>query len=299
MNPRSPPQKKGLHQHNGSVMGVNGTIGALLIGSYLLGSLPIGLWIAKKVKGVDIRTLGSGNIGSTNVGRVCGPVAGTVVFTLDIFKGLLPPLLGARLHPDGVALASGWLVLAALLAIIGHNYSVWLGFQGGKGIATSAGALFGIAPPVGLSVLGVFLFELATIGYVSLGSILAALSLPFFMAYYYTGDRYRLAFALAASLMAVYKHRANVQRLRAGTEPKVHWPGGGKNDNPVESSSTAPLAPTEAVVGRTADSTAPAEDAVQGVVPHRDSDRRAADNENVENNKNDETVKDPAPHVRR
>jgi acyl phosphate:glycerol-3-phosphate acyltransferase len=196
------------------------TIGTLLVGSYLLGSLPVGLWIARWWKGVDIRTLGSGNIGSTNVSRICGPFAGGVVFTLDVLKGLAPPLVGGMV----LGLPSQWLILAALLAIIGHNYSVWLGFKGGKGIATSLGALLGVAPSVGLAALALFLLEFVTLRFVSLGSILAALSLPVFSLLFYRGDGYRFAFCLLACVMAVYKHRANIERLRAGTEPKFHLP---------------------------------------------------------------------------
>src|SRR5262249_7768696 len=114
------------------------TIGALLAGSYLFGSLPFGLWIAREWKGVAHPTLRRGNIGSTNVGRVCGPTAGLLAFTFDLLKGLLPPLVGLKL-----GLASQWQILAALCGILGHNYSVWLGFKGGKGIATSLGALIG------------------------------------------------------------------------------------------------------------------------------------------------------------
>src|SRR5690242_1369428 len=91
-------------------------IGALLVGAYLLGSLPFGLWIARKIKGIDIRTVGSGNIGSTNVGRICGPRAGALVFCLDVCKGLAPPLAGLALHLD-----SRWQIAAGLLAIIGHT----------------------------------------------------------------------------------------------------------------------------------------------------------------------------------
>ncbi len=195
------------------------TIGAALAGSYLLGSLPFGLWIAKKWKGVDIRTLGSGNIGSTNVGRVCGPVAGGLVFALDVLKGLVPPLVGAALH-----LAAPWVILMALLAILGHNYSVWLGFQGGKGIATSLGALLGIAPGVGLTAFCLFGIEVLTLRWVSFGSILGALSLPILMPLFYPGDIYRLGFGLVACLMAIYKHRANIQRLLSRKEPKIHLP---------------------------------------------------------------------------
>jgi len=193
-------------------------IALLLIGSYLFGSIPFGLWIALKWKGVDIRTVGSGNIGSTNVSRVCGPTAGVIVLLLDALKGLLPPLIGRYvLHLPS---QSPWLIFAAALAIIGHNYSVFLGFKGGKGIATSAGALYGIAWQVGLGACSLFGLLFLAFRYVSLGSIAAALSLPPLMWLFYPGDYYRLAFAIVACVMAVYKHRANIQRLREGTEPK-------------------------------------------------------------------------------
>ncbi len=190
-----------------------------LAGSYLLGSLPFGLWLVHAWKGIDIRTLGSGNIGSTNVGRVCGPVAGGVVFVLDVLKGLIPPLVAQRL-----GLEAHWQVLAALLAIIGHNYSVWLGFKGGKGIATSLGALIGVSPPVAGSAFAIFLLEYVTLRYVSVGSLLGAASLPIFMPVFYKNDGFRFGFALIACGMAFYKHRANIQRLKNGTEPKVRMP---------------------------------------------------------------------------
>jgi len=193
-------------------------IALLLLGSYLFGSIPFGLWIALKWKGVDIRTVGSGNIGSTNVSRVCGPTAGVIVLLLDALKGLLPPLIGRYvLHLPS---QSPWLIFAAALAIIGHNYSVFLGFKGGKGIATSAGALYGIAWQVGLGACSLFGLLFLAFRYVSLGSIAAALSLPPLMWIFYPGDYYRLGFAIVACVMAVYKHRANIQRLREGTEPK-------------------------------------------------------------------------------
>ncbi len=194
-------------------------IGALLAGSYLLGSLPFGLWIAWRLKGIDIRKMGSGNIGSTNVGRICGPKAGALVFGLDVAKGLLPPLIGAALHLD-----SRWQIAAGLTAIIGHNYSVWLGFKGGKGIATSLGVLLGATPRILPLTGSLFLGELFLLRYVSLGSLLGALSLPILMPLVYPRDPYRLGFGLAACIMAFYKHRANIRRLLAGTEPKIHLP---------------------------------------------------------------------------
>ncbi len=191
----------------------------LLAGAYLLGSLPFGYWVALKVKGVDIRTVGSGNIGSTNVGRVCGPVAGGVVWFLDVLKGLIPPLVAAHL-----GLHSAYQILAAFCAILGHNYSIFLGLKGGKGISTSLGALLGSAPPVGVAVGLVWVAFTLTLRYISVASIAAALSLLVFMPLAYPGDTPRLLFAGIACFMAVYKHRANIQRLRDGREPKISLP---------------------------------------------------------------------------
>jgi glycerol-3-phosphate acyltransferase PlsY len=217
----------------------------LLIGSYLLGALPFGLWVALKLKGVDIRTVGSGNIGSTNVGRICGPGAGAAVLILDMCKGLIPPLVGTCLK-----LASPWIVAAAMLAIVGHNFSVFLNFKGGKGIATSGGALLGISWPVGVVAALAMGIGVLTLRYVSVGSLLAAASLPFAMHYFYPGDSARLAFGIIACVMAFYKHRSNIQRLISGTEPKVSLrrtkrdgarPTTGQVDHP-ESDKSAPNA---------------------------------------------------------
>jgi glycerol-3-phosphate acyltransferase PlsY len=193
----------------------------LLVGSYLLGSIPFGFWIALWLKGVDIRTLGSGNIGATNVTRVCGPAVGRLVFVLDFLKGLVPPLIARHaLHLDQPD--SRWIVLAALLAILGHNYSIFLGFQGGKGISTSGGGLLGAAPKAGLGVALVFILVLLASSTISIGSLAAAIALPFLMFWLYPHDWYQLAFGIVASLMAIYKHRKNIERLRNGTEPRVH-----------------------------------------------------------------------------
>ncbi len=197
-------------------MGQAGTILLLVLGSYLLGAIPFGLWLVLRWKGIDIRTVGSGNIGATNVGRVAGSRAYAMAVTFDVLKGLVPPLVAIAL-----GLPSQWQILAAMAAIMGHNYSVFIGFKGGKGIATSLGALLGVAPLVGLAAFALFLLELITFHFISLGSVLAAFSLPFFSLWLYPGDKYRLAFAIAACLLAIYKHRTNIQRLRDGTEPTV------------------------------------------------------------------------------
>lgn len=195
------------------------TLFLYLAGSYLLGSIPFGLWIALWWKGVDVRTQGSGNIGATNVARVCGPAAGRAVLALDLLKGFVPPVIGQYalhlLQPD-----SRWIVLSALLAILGHNFSIFLGFKGGKGISTSGGALFGASPKAGLGSAVVFFLVFAGTSTVSVASLAAAVALPFMMALLYPGDRFQLAFGIAASLMAFFKHRKNIDRIRKGTEPK-------------------------------------------------------------------------------
>jgi glycerol-3-phosphate acyltransferase PlsY len=197
------------------------SIALFLIGSYLLGSIPFGLWIVKWLKGIDVRTVGSGNIGATNVSRICGPAIGRLVFVLDLLKGLIPPLIGRYvLHVDQPD--SRWIVLAARLAILGHNFSIFLGFQGGKGISTSGGALLGAAPKAGLGAAIVFIVFLLASSTISVGSLAAAVALPLLMFWLYPHDWFQLGFGIVASLMAIFKHRKNVERLRNGTEPRVH-----------------------------------------------------------------------------
>jgi glycerol-3-phosphate acyltransferase PlsY len=185
---------------------------------YLLGSVPFGLLIARWWKGIDIRQAGSGNIGATNVFRVCGRAAGSTVFVLDVLKGLVPPLVGGAFH-----FSSPWIIGAALAAIMGHVYSIFLKFKGGKGIATGLGAFLGVAWQVGLLGLGIFAAMLAIFRMVSVASIFGALSLPFSMYYFYPGDKYRLAMAVIAAIIGVYKHRSNIQRILAGTESRVSF----------------------------------------------------------------------------
>jgi glycerol-3-phosphate acyltransferase PlsY len=211
-----------------------------LLCSYLLGSIPFGLWICLWLKGVDVRTMGSGNIGATNVTRVCGPAVGRFVFVLDLLKGLIPPLVGRFVlqldRPD-----SRWIVLGALLAILGHNFSIFLRFQGGKGISTSGGALIGAAPPVGLGAGIVFIVFLLLSSTISVGSLAAAIALPFLMVWLYPHDYSQLAFAIVASLMAILKHRKNIERLRKGEEPRVHLYG--KRES--KPASPAPIEPID------------------------------------------------------
>lgn len=203
-------------------------VGAILfvaLGAYLLGSLPTGFLVAR-ARGVDIRAHGSGNIGATNVFRILGAPAGVFVLLTDALKGagavlLLPPLAG-QLWPGSDAITLS--IVAALGAVLGHNYTCWLRFKGGKGIATSAGVLAALTPPAFLITLAAFLLVLAVTRYVSLASVIAAAVLP---AATWATHAPRSIFWLTAVLgfLAIWKHRANLQRLRAGTERRLGQSG--------------------------------------------------------------------------
>lgn len=225
--------------------------------AFLLGSIPFGLLIAK-AKGIDIRQHGSGNIGATNVLRVVGKKYGITCLVLDALKGFIPVFLAVnliriagrhqQLQIDGLEswavvmpaakaiLVQSLQILTGLAAILGHNYSPWVGFKGGKGIATSAGVIIGLAPAVIVLLIVVWLVVFAISRYVSLASIVAAAFLPVIV---HLGSRFHhvnndknlptlweagtwnkplLVFSLVIAVLAIWKHRSNIQRLRQGTE---------------------------------------------------------------------------------
>lgn len=197
-------------------------IGALV--SYLLGALPFGLWIGLWWKGVDVRTVGSKNIGATNVFRALGAGPALTVFALDALKGAAGIIGLLLLWPhfaDG-ALPFPARIVLGLCAVVGHTFSPFLGFAGGKGIASSLGMLLALDWRVGLIGLGVWIVVVALTRYVSVASIVAAFSLPVSALLLLHGAD-RLWLLSLTALLAVYvtvKHKANMQRLRAGTEPK-------------------------------------------------------------------------------
>jgi len=199
-------------------------VGLLL--AYLLGSIPTGFVLAKALKGIDIREHGSGNTGATNVFRVLGKGPGITALIVDLLKGVAAVLIMKWLISlaagEAAALSGGdWLcVLAALLALLGHSKSVWLGFSGGKSAATGLGVLLALAWPVGLGVAVVFGVFLAVTRTVSVGSIAAALSAGIFMAVTAQPISY-VVLAAAGGLYVVLRHKANISRLLAGTEPKT------------------------------------------------------------------------------
>ncbi len=200
---------------------MSGIFIALALG-YLIGATPFG-YLAGRFCGIDIRQHGSGNIGATNVLRILGKPIGLTVFVLDFLKGISAVLL-ARLMPAAVAagldLAS---VAAAIGVILGHNFTFWLGFKGGKGIATSAGVLVALVPITAAIAVLTWIVVFFTTRYVSLGSIAAAISLPISTGIALAvgrGSIVMFGFAVIACVLAVLRHKANIQRLRAGTEPR-------------------------------------------------------------------------------
>jgi len=193
--------------------------------AYLVGSVPTGFLVAK-ARGVDIRRVGSGNIGATNVFRILGKPAGIFVLLADAMKGWLAVFVVARLvahwfYPAADAQAREWFALCGgIFAILGHNYTCWLGFKGGKGIATSAGALVALVPMPLLIILGLWIVVFAASRYVSLASIAAAFALPFAaLALGKSSTMIMVTAALAA--LAIYKHKANIKRLLNGTENRI------------------------------------------------------------------------------
>ncbi len=203
---------------------------ALLTG-YLLGSIPFGWLAGKWLAGVDLRELGSGSTGATNVLRQVGKGPALVVFLLDVLKGSAAVLLARILLQPLLASASGdwWVVGAGLAALAGHSWPIWLGGKGGKAVATGLGMLLGLVPAVGLACFGLFLATLALSRIVSLSSVVAALSLPLLMLadFAAAGTGLRPAYltlAILTTLLVVWRHRANLSRLVAGTEPRLGAP---------------------------------------------------------------------------
>jgi glycerol-3-phosphate acyltransferase PlsY len=194
-------------------------------GSYLLGSIPFGYLIAR-IGGIDIRQVGSCNIGATNVVRVLGKRYGYPVFVLDFLKGFgavrLSMLLAARLPPDWNS-PEIFGIIAAACSIFGHSYPLWLRFKGGKGVATSAGALFALTALGGLIALVTWIAIFWLTRYVSVASITAALVLPFailVISWWNQGAKTIFYFSICAAGLVIWRHRSNLSRLMQGTEPR-------------------------------------------------------------------------------
>ena len=213
----------------------------IALAAYLLGSIPFGFLLAK-TRGIDIRGVGSGNIGATNAMRVLGKPAGIFVLLMDAFKGyaachFLPPLIfnGLAPHFSGLVasfqkepldLQTRFYVVAGIFAVLGHNYTCWLKFKGGKGVATTAGVYAALAPAAVLVALIVFILLLLLTRYVSVASMSAAVTLPAGV-WMLSPHSWLLGLVTTAlGALVIYKHKSNLQRLMAGTENRF----GGKKE---------------------------------------------------------------------
>ncbi|BCM92482.1 glycerol-3-phosphate acyltransferase [Abditibacteriota bacterium] len=190
-----------------------------LVLSFVLGSIPFGVLLGK-MRGVDVRSIGSGNIGATNVWRALGPTFGVLAFALDVLKGGAGPLIGRWLVHD-----SDWgIAFCGIAAVAGHIFSPFLGFKGGKGISTSLGALFGLIPVVGIAAFGVWCVVLALTRMISAASVAACIALPFLALLIRWPTPTPLPFFIVALLMSIFalvKHIPNLKRIAAKTEPKL------------------------------------------------------------------------------
>lgn len=204
---------------------MNWTHFLLLFGAYWIGAVPFGVLVAKR-HGVDILSVGSKNPGATNVWRTLGKGPGSIVFALDVLKGYIPAAVGLILLKDNyVALAGG------MVAMLGHSFSPFIRFKGGKGIATGLGMLLGSTPLVAVSALGVFIVLVAATRFISLGSVIAAASMGVFGWVY--GEPLPIIVALALmGCFVVFRHKANIVRLSKGTEPKFSFSQAGKASSP-------------------------------------------------------------------
>ena len=183
--------------------------------SYLLGSIPNGLWLGKALWHTDLREHGSHNIGATNAWRTLGKGPGFLIFLLDFLKGFLSVYIASALVGTPLSM-----VLAAIFAIAGHSASLFMGFKGGKGVATGLGVLSMLMPQVTGIVFLIWLVIVKLTGYVSLGSMVAAVCVPM-LAFAFHAPMEYIAFGVAAAVLIVVRHKANIGRLLNGTESKI------------------------------------------------------------------------------
>ena len=199
---------------------------AVALVSYLLGSIPAG-YLAGRIAGIDIRHAGSGNIGATNVTRVLGKRYGYPVFIVDFLKGLMAVSLSILIEKRAQPISAPtelFGIVAAISSVIGHAFPVWLSFKGGKGVATSMGALFGLMPFMALIGIAVWVITFEVTRYVSVASMTAALAVPIsiliLMPLKQTGGAVLLYFSICLAALVIFRHRSNLSRLVRGTEPR-------------------------------------------------------------------------------
>lgn len=186
-----------------------------IIVAYLLGSLPSGLLIGKWLCNIDIRNYGSKNIGTTNMFRTLGAMPASLVFVIDVLKGVLAVVIARYLV--GTAVAD---IVAGIVVVMGHNYSCWLNFKGGRGVATALGLMFALMPKTCVGILVVWAIIVFLTRYVSLASIVVALMTPFLGIYFAYPMEYVIFSAVIATFIIV-RHKENIERLIAGTENKI------------------------------------------------------------------------------
>lgn len=195
--------------------------------AYLLGSVPTAVWIGKSFFDIDVRDYGSGNAGATNVFRVLGKTAGSAVLLLDILKGLLAARLSYLMANTIDPSLSGkemidLQVLFGVMAVLGHLLPIFAKFKGGKGVATLFGMIITLNPQLAMIAVGVFLLFFLTTGFVSLGSMMAGISLPVLFVRFYGMDQWSvLVFSIAVAVLVVFTHRKNIKRLIKGEENRA------------------------------------------------------------------------------
>lgn len=194
------------------------------VAAYLLGGIPWALLIGRRFYGIDVREHGSGNLGATNVFRTLGAKAGIGTALLDIAKGSLAVVLAmAIISADRFgALPQEWgMFVAAIFAVLGHSYSPYVGFHGGKAVATMAGALIALTPMLSLILIALWVLLVLTTRFVSLASLIAAIAAPIVCAAIYPHDWPRLVFALAGAAVVIWRHRGNIKRMVKGGESRI------------------------------------------------------------------------------
>src|ERR1700682_6392532 len=206
------------------------TLLGIAVAAYLLGSIHWGVLIARIFGRVDMLQTGSRDIGATNVARVAGPAAGILTLVLDAAKGFAAVSLAARYSNDSAT----WMVIAGLAALMGHCFPVWLNFKGGKGVAAALGVFLALCAPAALAALAIFVLVAMYWKYASLGSIAAAAAMPLLIYFLWAPPHAPppiIIFGpMPASLLIIYKHDANIQRLVEGVEPKFSAGKNGKKE---------------------------------------------------------------------
>ena len=193
------------------------TFFCLIILSYFFGAIPSGVWIGKIFKNIDVRDYGSKNSGATNSYRVLGAKLGIAVLIIDVLKGFIPLYIASKFN-----LAYNDLVILGLVAILAHTFSCFISFKGGKGVATSLGVFWFLAPVITLILLVIFILVVYFTKYISLGSITAAFLLPIFT-FFTHRDTYLFTLSVVIAIFVIYRHKTNISRLLSGTENKFKF----------------------------------------------------------------------------